>query len=890
MGAIDDTLPAARKALTLAALALPGLSAAVALEGADGIDIQYSRYREGRRDIFSNDFLLGVTKVPQNLRPIEVDGLDLTARTTLREHARFIAHFTQDTWSGATPLGASPLVSQAGNSPRRDADGIISGASPLAALPMYGEIAIDRQGNFLDAKGKIDNRHTDVLSSASPETRQQGDFALLYALDNATLSLGGGLSSERDYESRFVSLGGSVLFNARRTTLAWSLGYTNSETRARLDPDALPYIATDYYDAGLCTFDGGFFVEHPKVPSGYVSPTCGPDGFGGFGRVGATLHGTRHDKSGQLSLTQVVGKHDVLSVGLGYTHSTGYLANPYKVVFGHVANFTNDDPVGKTNLFGDTGSSALLEVRPKLRMLFDWHLGLVHYVPRFDAGLHLDYRFAHDDWGVRAHTVEGQWVQPLPHGWMATPRLRYYTQSRADFYTLAVFDITQLNTDPAGNVVSAEQLSTWPRHYSSDHRLSGFGTLGPGITISKTIADGLRLEAGFDYTLRGGDLKWGGGGEDDFADFDYWTANAALSVDFDALGAGTRATGPHAHHADHALALPAGVMFGHALTQRGDWMVGYRFVRRSQGGDVLHGGSDVALAEVRSAGCEGRPCAVTPRSMGMNMHMVEIMYALSDRMTLMFMPQWQDMNMTMTPNPDITLVGPHGAHSGAHRHETGGVGDTGVYALYRLVESRGQELTASLGVTAPTGDVEQRLRKDVTTPVFDQLLHYDMQLGSGTWDLVPSATYRGTAGQWLWGAQAVGTVRLERRNSSKYVLGDQFQGSLWGGYRVLPWLAASMRGIYTAQGRIAGRLASSTQIDPFTGQPFVPEHIGPFDFRDNSGGEYADVAVGLNASVPLGPWRYTQLGVEVQLPAWEDVLGYQQARNPAVNVTLGMPF
>lgn len=888
MAATKDKRSNALAALTMSALALPGLTpAASSAAAADGVDIQYSHYREGRRDIHSNDFAGGVQKLPQNLRPIEVDGFDVGARATLAPRITFKAHFTQDTWSGATPIGASPLMSAAGNSPRRDDQGIITGASPLAALAMYGDVPVDRHGNFLDAEGRIDNRHTDVLSSASPETRQQGDMEIAYAWDNASLSVGGGVSSERDYESRFMNVGGSFDFNAKRTTLNWSLGYTNSETRARLDPDALPFFSTDAYDAGLCLFSGGVFTEHPRTPAGYVVPSCGPDGFGGFGRTGATLHGTRHDKSGQLSLTQVLSRHDLLTVGLGYSHSTGYMANPYKVVFGHEVVFGNDAAVGHTNLYGDTGSSALVEVRPKLRMLFDWHVGFIHYLPRTDAALHLDYRFAHDDWGIHAHSLEGAWVQPLPRGWTVTPRLRYYSQSRADFYTLAVFEMSEIRTDASGNFLGSRLLETFPRHYSSDHRLSGFGSLGPGITVTKAISKGLTLEAGFDYTLHEGALKLGGGGEDSFADYDYWVANAALSIDFDALAAPV-ASAAH-HHAAHPAA-PAGVMFDHALPRAGEWMVAYRFARRSQGGAVQNGGHDVDLATVRSEGCEGRVCAVTPRSMGMNMHMLDVMFALTERLTVMLTPQWMDMDMTMTANPDITLVGPHGAHSGAHRHETGGVGDTGLYALYRVFQRGEHVVTAGLGVSMPTGDVDQRVRKDMTTPVTDQRLHYDMQLGSGTWDLEPSVTYRGAAARWLWGAQATGKLRLESRNTSKYALGDELHGSLWGGYRLAPWLTASLRGIYTAQGRIEGRMAPSTQQDIFTGQVFVPEHIGPFDFAANSGGEYFDIGLGLNLALPWGAWRGSELALEVVLPAWEDVLGYQQSRNPAVNLGFGVHF
>ena len=59
--------------------------------------------------------------------------------------------------------------------------------------------------------------------------------------------------------------------------------------------------------------------------------------------------------------------------------------------------------------------------------------------------------------------------------------------------------------------------------------------------------------------------------------------------------------------------------------------------------------------------------------------------------------------------------------------------------------------------------------------------HYGMQLGSGTWDFLPSLTYTGACRRVSFGAQASGTVRLEHENDSGYALGDVFQASAWGG-------------------------------------------------------------------------------------------------------------
>ena len=45
------------------------------------------------------------------------------------------------------------------------------------------------------------------MATASPETRKQGDFKLSYDWDNAAVSVGGGISIEDDYDSRFGNIG-----------------------------------------------------------------------------------------------------------------------------------------------------------------------------------------------------------------------------------------------------------------------------------------------------------------------------------------------------------------------------------------------------------------------------------------------------------------------------------------------------------------------------------------------------------------------------------------------------------------------------------------------------------------------------------------------------------
>ena len=90
-------------------------------------------------------------------------------------------------------------------------------------------------------------------------------------------------------------------------------------------------------------------------------------------------------------------------------------------------------------------------------------------------------------------------------------------------------------------------------------------------------------------------------------------------------------------------------------------------------------------------------------------------------------------------------------HHTSHQHASGGIGDTGFYALFGCSTARHPPASPRSDVTAPTGDVGVKLRD--THQIDAGFDHYGMQLGSGTWDFNPSITYAGGRGPWFWGAQ-----------------------------------------------------------------------------------------------------------------------------------------
>lgn len=175
---------------------------------------------------------------------------------------------------------------------------------------------------------------------------------------------------------------------------------------------------------------------------------------------------------------------------------------------------------------------------------------------------------------------------------------------------------------------------------------------------------------------------------------------------------------------------------------------------------------------------------------------------------------------------------------------------------------------ASLGLSAPSGKTDIELRRVARAD--GGAIHFGMQLGSGTWDFVPSLTYTGEHDRWSWGMQVSGIKRMEKQNNSGYRLGDAFQATAWSGLDLSRWLTASVRGVYTAQDHIHG------DFNMFN------TRTGPMDFPRSYGGQFWNIGVGVNVNVPGGRFAGNHLGFEWLQPVHTDVNGFQLAPKGAL--------
>jgi hypothetical protein len=287
---------------------------------------------------------------------------------------------------------------------------------------------------------------------------------------------------------------------------------------------------------------------------------------------------------------------------------------------------------------------------------------------------------------------------------------------------------------------------------------------------------------------------------------------------------------------DHA---PIGVMGDH-LHNKGEWMASYRFM--NMGMDGNRDGTDrLDESEVLLSGT-GR-YRVAPTDMSMTMHMLGLMYATSDNLTLMAMIPYIENDMG-----HVTTMG------GAFNTSSLGLGDISLVAL----SSFSNGMLWQMGLSFPTGDQNQ---KDLT-PAGNSVLPYSMQIGSGTYDLIAGVGENIQGDSDSWGYQVRGVFRLGE-NDNDYTQGHQVNVSGWYAKRVSSFISLSVRGIYEYRSNYDGEDSRLLMAQAIKLVPTVDPNL--------RAGEQIDVALGLNW-LHVSGYRFA---LEYQKPIWQDLDGPQ---------------
>ncbi len=277
--------------------------------------------------------------------------------------------------------------------------------------------------------------------------------------------------------------------------------------------------------------------------------------------------------------------------------------------------------------------------------------------------------------------------------------------------------------------------------------------------------------------------------------------------------------------------------------EKGEWMTSYRYMRMDMN-NSYSGTDKISDNDVFS------DFVVAPTEMTMDMHMLGLMYAPTDSLTMMLMVPYIFKSMDHTRRTD----------GRSFNTETRGLGDVKLSGLIGILKEEHYSLHLNAGLSFPTGSIDEH---DETLLGLHQKLPYPMQLGSGTFDLHPGFTYLGHTDNFSWGVQPSFVVRLEDKNSNEYRLGNRYEVTAWGAYNILEYLSGSLRLAYAAWEAVEG-------VDP----DLNPNIVQTANV-ENSAGERLDILVGFNYYPLDGVLQGHRFSFEIGMPIYQNLDGPQ---------------
>lgn len=275
------------------------------------------------------------------------------------------------------------------------------------------------------------NANEDPLDDTFHDTRVaiSADWEQPVFDEYSRMILGGNVSKEFDY----MSLGASVTllrdFNQRNTTASIALG-VNADTVTPVGGTPIP-------------------LSHMQI----LENTSNRDGSSDNKTISDVMFG----------ITQVIDRHTLMQFNLGFSSTSGYQNDPYKIVT------IVDDVTGLPIADTATDRPYVYENRPdsRSRQTFFWKT--VHQFTQ--DTINFSYRYYTDDWEVNSHTLDMHYRYELGGGSYLEPHVRYYTQTAAEFFT---------------HGLTAAELATTP-YASADYRLGEFNSTTLGLKYATPV-------------------------------------------------------------------------------------------------------------------------------------------------------------------------------------------------------------------------------------------------------------------------------------------------------------------------------------------------------------------------------------------------------------------
>jgi hypothetical protein len=318
---------------------------------------------------------------------------------------------------------------------------VLTGASPNGATPASTPQTFSRpsgKGDYTADAGEL------PLDDTFKDTRVALSGAYLFPVgENGKLDLGLNASNEFDFFSAGASTRYSHDFNQGNTTLSAGASFESDQITPVGD---VPEPLTEMQPPGAGPASGRDASESKTVMDVVVG------------------------------LTQIIDPESLVQVNYSLSTSSGYHTDPYKVL----------------SVVGADGEPLryVYESRPDSRAKHAVFARYKRFLLARDV-IDASYRFMTDDWGVQSSTLETTYRWNFSETKYLEPHLRWYTQSEADFYRVALDDGDETTLEDA----------------SADPRLGAFSGYTVGLKYGQTLKSGSAWNARLEYYQQAGRLE-----------------------------------------------------------------------------------------------------------------------------------------------------------------------------------------------------------------------------------------------------------------------------------------------------------------------------------------------------------------------------------------------
>ncbi|HTA63643.1 MAG TPA: hypothetical protein VK835_14355 [Bacteroidia bacterium] len=318
---------------------------------------------------------------------------------------------------------------------------------------------------------------------------------------------------------------------------------------------------------------------------------------------------------------------------------------------------------------------------------------------------------------------------------------------------------------------------------------------------------------------------------------------------------------------------PAGIMTDH-VHNKGSFSIAYSYM------DMAMQGNRIGTKTVSDATIFNSYMMATNR-MNMQMHMLMPMYGITNRFTLMAMLSYNANTMSMHMMPMQNMMNMPGMTMADYSKmptsmKSSGLGDTKIYALYNVLPSCNHRLVTGLGLSLPTGSIHA---KGATMQSTTDILPYNIQLGTGTYNLLPSLVYVGQGTHLSWGADFNANIKLGT-NTNNYCFGNEYSVSPWLAYQFVKYVSVSARAEYYTVGKLYGYDAAInlSSLNDATAN------------TANYGGQKANGYIGVNLYSPANILKGSKLLLEYGVPFYQNTVGLQSTVKSTITARLQFNF